>query len=249
METVGYSERGIINALFYEITYSTASESLLQTLLSRVRFPFLNEIIFPVFEAEILIEQSFSDFGDADVLALINTGRHKISIFMEAKIKRSQANQWTIKDEFRKFIIGTGLTEVSSKQSSNLFTQLYYKVRMVSCLRQDGILTLQSGIKFPKNSSKKTIRKIGTNPVVMKAVQRLTSYLEATYYVAIVPEVSATLDRFFKDELAQVSLVDYPEWNVHSYGYLTWSDIKSFCDENRLKKTLRVFELNEGQIY
>lgn len=168
---------------------------------------------------------------------------------MEAKVKLSQASQWTIKKEFRKFINGRSLIEATSKHSSNLFTQLYYKARMVSCLRQHGISTLQSGIEFPKNSSKKMIRKIGTNPVVMKAVKRLSSYLEATYYVAIVPELSATLDRFFKDELAQVSLVDYPEWNVRSYGYLAWSDIKSFCDENRLEKTLRVFELNEGQIY
>jgi len=241
MKIIGYSERGIINALFYEIKYSAAAESLLENLLSRVRFPLVNGNKLFVSDAEVLIEQSFSDFGDSDALLLINTGKSSISVFVEAKVKRAN---WTIEKEFRKFIEGTR----EKVASSNLFTQLYHKVRLVASLGQDGISNLQKGIKFPKSSSKQ-IRKIGKNKVVLKAIKRLSGYLEETYYIAILPEQQTNLKSFFKNELSQYAPSDYLDWNVHSYGYLSWSDVEVFCKENKLENTLKVFKFNEGQIY
>lgn len=39
MDILGYSERGIINSLFYEIKYSQNSINLLKGLLGEVEFP------------------------------------------------------------------------------------------------------------------------------------------------------------------------------------------------------------------
>ena len=244
MKIVGYSERGIINALLYGIKYSATAESLLEDLLSRSRFPLIDGTAFHVSDAEVLIEQSFSGFGDADALLLINTGQSAISVFVEAKVKTFQRAHWTIDDEFREFTSGTR-TKVGS---SNLFAQLYHKVRMVAGLRQGGIPALQVGIDFPKSSSRQ-IRKIGNNGVVLRAVEKLAEHLEKVYYLAILPEQPANLENFFKNELNWMAPADYSDWDVQSYGYLAWSDVEAFCSENRLENTLRVFKFNEGQIY
>jgi len=237
---MGYSERGIINSLFYEINYSASADKMLENLLSRVRFPYIDGIKLLVSDAEVYVEQSFSDFGDSDALFLIDTGKKAISVFLEAKV----GLKWTIEKEFGKFLEGTK----KKVNSSNLFTQLYHKVRMVSSLRQGGIPELQKGIKFPISSTRH-IRKIGKNSVVLRAIKRLVQYLEETFYIVILPEQSATLERFFKNELSKAQPEGYSNWNVRSYGYITWSDIEVFCTEKDLETTLQVFKFNEGQIY
>jgi hypothetical protein len=236
MKVTGYSERGMVNALFYEINYSTTPESLLGDLLSHVAFPFLDTVRHRVHEAEVLIEQSFSDFGAADVLLLLKTQRGPVSVFVEAKA----GTGWSIEKEFRDFVDGTQ-TQVSS---SNLFTQLYHKVRLVKGLRQDGIPALEEGLAFPKSSTK-TKRKIGSNEVVLKAVSLLAECLHETYYVALVPEPTENLDRFFPSLLTWVPPADYLDWDVEAYGYLSWSDVVSFCSENDLKDTQHVLQFNE----
>ena len=65
MRVIGYSERRVLNALLYEISYSPAPSQLLSDLISHMVFPF-TESRPPTTEADALIEQSFSDFGDAD---------------------------------------------------------------------------------------------------------------------------------------------------------------------------------------
>jgi hypothetical protein len=238
MKVIGYSERGMVNALFYEINYSTTPESLLGDLLSRVAFPFLDTVRHRVHEAEVLIEQSFSDFGAADVLLLLKTQRGPISVFVEAKA----GTGWSIEKEFRDFVDGTQ-TQVSS---SNLFTQLYHKVRLVAGLRQGSIPALKKGLTFPQSSTKR-IRKIGGNRVVLRAVSFLAEHLDETYYVALVPEPIENLDRFFPSLLTWVPPVDYYDWDVRAYGYLSWSDVEGFCSENHLEDTRHVLKFNEMQ--
>ena len=85
MKILGYSERGIINALFYEIRYSKQPETLLGELISKIKFPFLDDFSLSVVNSEIFIEQSFSDFGDSDVLILIDTGKAKFQCSLRLK--------------------------------------------------------------------------------------------------------------------------------------------------------------------
>ena len=72
MEILEYSERGLINSLCYELRYSQDNLQLLNNLLSLVSFPYHRTVNFQISEVKILIEQSFSDFGDADLLLLVN---------------------------------------------------------------------------------------------------------------------------------------------------------------------------------
>lgn len=244
MRILGYSERGIINALLYEIQTSPDAEPLLEMLLAQAVFPFVGNSAFSVASAEVLIEQSFSDFGDADAVFLIKTGKQRISVFVEAKVKPSQTARWLIEDEFGKFVAGTR----SKLDSSNLFTQLYHKLQMITALRSGGTSALQVGVPFPQSSSK-PIRKIGSNAVVLRAVAKIQEYLDATYYLAIVPDKPSNVNRFFSDKFRQATFAELVGWNIQSYGYLTWSDVVNFCVEHKLDNTLQVFKFNEGQIY
>jgi hypothetical protein len=244
MKILGYSERGIINAFFYEINYSRYPETLLHDFLSRVKFPFIDECHISVESSEVLIEQSLSDFGDSDVLLMINTGKNNISIFLEAKVKSFQRASWSIDDEYRKFIQGTK-TRVNS---SNLFTQLYHKVRMIEGLHNGGVPNLQAGIQFPKSSSK-AVRKIGNNGIVLSAVEMLTNYLDDTFYVAILPDDQTNIERFFENEPIQDVPEGYSGWDVSHYGFISWSEVEAFCIEKNMQNSLRVFKYNGEQIY
>ncbi|OFV68089.1 MAG: hypothetical protein SCAL_000729 [Candidatus Syntrophoarchaeum caldarius] len=53
-----------------------------------------------------MIEQSFSDFGDADAVILVNNQGDKEAVFIEAKVKTSQKPYWSILEEFEDFKIG-----------------------------------------------------------------------------------------------------------------------------------------------
>ncbi|RXG62551.1 hypothetical protein ES695_21510, partial [Candidatus Atribacteria bacterium 1244-E10-H5-B2] len=134
MEILGYSERGLINSLCYELKYSPNNLQLLNNLLSFVSFPY-QTVNFQISEAKILIEQSFSDFGDADLVLLVNNFKSKQVIFIEAKVKTCQRACWNILEEFEKFKEGIEKDEVCS---SNLFVQLYHKVRLVKTLQSGG---------------------------------------------------------------------------------------------------------------
>lgn len=240
MQVVGYSERGIVNALLYEIGYSTEPESLLENLLSRVQFLAAPSSSLSVSDANVLIEQSFSDFGDADALLLFSSADRAVSVFVEAKVGAA----WSLEKEFQAFVDGTR----SQLSSSNLFTQLYHKVRLVTGLRQGGMPALQEGLEFPKSSTK-MLRKIGRNPIVLKAAGRLVEHLDETYYLALLPDRREVLERALENLSEWSPPADVREWDVRNYGFLSWSDVETFCEESGLTDTLNVFGFNEGQIY
>jgi hypothetical protein len=240
MELLGYSERGVINALFYSIKYSPDSLILIVKLLEKVIFPYTTKTFTPIINATILIEQSFSDFGDADVLLLIDTEKEKKAIFIEAKVKTN----WKIHKKYDKFVIGTQ----GEIPISNIFTQLYRKNRLINGLKKSGIEGLKEGLRFSL-SSKKQLRKIGSNSVVLKSVQLLQNYLDDVSFLAIVPDTLRNLDHFFSEYIFTKKPFDLPEWDTCNFGYLTWAMIEDYCLKNDLESALDVFKHNEGGIY
>lgn len=152
MKITGYSERGIVNTLFYEILYSVSPKLLLEKFISNIKFPFIDQPEFFIKDVEIFIEQSFSDFGDADALMFMSTETSRVSIFFEAKVKTDSIASWAVDDEYIQFRNGIKKGKIDS---SNLFNQLYHKVRLAEELRLYGIPKLQLGIEFPQCSSKK----------------------------------------------------------------------------------------------
>jgi len=77
MEIIGYSERGVLSSLLYEIRYSQHNSQLLNEFLSLVSFPYEKDVHFDVNDVKILIEQSFSDFGDTNSLFLLKNNENK----------------------------------------------------------------------------------------------------------------------------------------------------------------------------
>ncbi len=81
MKITGYSERGVVNALFYELAYSGNALHLLEQFLSLVECPEFKKLRAALTDAHVLIEQSLSDFGDADAILLLDTGETKSIVY------------------------------------------------------------------------------------------------------------------------------------------------------------------------
>ena len=243
MNLYGYSERGIVNALFYDIRYAANADALLLQLLEQAVFP-LTGSSPPLGTVTVLIEQSFSQFGDADAVILVSSPHGNAAVFVEAKVKHAQSSDWCLSNEFAKFEGGLR----GKVNSSNLFTQLYHKQRMVSCLKRHGIGELQQGIEFPSWSTR-PIRKIGNNHVVLSAVEYIRQHSENVFFLMLIPEKEERAASFFTDTLQSAGLSTAPAWDPSSYGYLTWATVQEFCKEQKLATALDAFHYNEGQIF
>lgn len=248
MKVIGYSERGVVNSLFYEMSYrpSPKDKELLGDFVGHMHFPFSTCAVSEIREATVLVEQSLSDFGDSDAIILLDTDKGPLAIFIEAKVKRSQSGEWGIDREFRAF---RNPAPDLKNHSSNLFTQLYYKLRFANGLRED-LTNLEKGLSFSKQISKKETRRIGKNPVVRRAVEeKIGPFLENTRYVALVPDQLKNVEDFFENTLKTSPPEGYREWDVSHYGFLCWSEVEDFCKKKDLGNTLEVFEYNRGQVY
>ncbi|MEI7636964.1 MAG: hypothetical protein WCJ37_06620 [Syntrophus sp. (in: bacteria)] len=247
MEIMGYSERGVINALLYEIAYSGKSLHLSKELLNLADCPSLVDFGQGLTEVRVFIEQSLSDYGDADAILLLDAGDKKGVAFIEAKVKSYQKRKWKLADEFDDFKEGCGT--MRNLSSSNLFTQLYHKHQFINGLSDIGIDGLKKGIDFPECSTKKT-RRIGKNKVVLSAAEAIEPYRENVWYIALIPDTSIAVRDFYSDfrkndkEAAILSQHEKSRW-----GGLAWEEIAQFCEKFGLKNTKQVLDFNKGQIY
>lgn len=240
----GYSERGIFNALLYELEFCADPVGALREFLALISVPGGVRDFSDLQGAEVLVEQSLSDFGDADVVLLLHGSDWHCAVFVEGKVKPSQVGRWSIDAAWSEFLARKG----GRLDSSNLFTQLYHKARFVAGLRQGGASALQRGLGFPECSAK-TIRKLGSNPVVRRAASMIETYLDEALYIALVPDSIGALAGFFSGKLLRGPGEDITGWDTAGWGYLTWRQVEDFCRQQDLKNTLRVFEFNTGQIY
>ncbi len=244
MKLLGYSERGILNALLYEIHHSGKGDALLKELIAEAVFPVTNLPCIaadPVFT--VFIEQSLSNFGNADAIILGQSEMRKYTIFVEAKVS-AQSNNWRLEKEFADF--KKGLVSKVKYHSSNLFTQIYHKQQFM----EHTLDKLKSGVPFPK-WSKNRRRKIGTNPTVLRAAEQIKQHCDTTFYLMLIPENDDddAVKDFFKNTLCNTNLPNVPGWDVSHYGYLTWQQVKDFCDKQPLQHSLAVFQYNDKQIY
>jgi len=153
MKILGYSERGLINSLIFNIG---ENKELMDKFIRLITFPTVIEIGEP-HNYEILIEQSFSEFGNADLVIVVhyNNPTNKKVLFIEGKVKTVQAKTWSLKSQFDKFID----INKTAGYSSNLFFQLKSKELLVGTL---------NGNHQPDKYGKQ--RKLGSNDIVMKSI-------------------------------------------------------------------------------
>lgn len=222
MQILGYSERGIINSLIFSIG---EDKRLMDKFIDLIGIPALKEV--QAKDYTILLEQSFSRFGDSDLVIITEyeNPNHKKVFFIEGKVKTSQSKKWSLSKQFEKY----EREEKYSGSSSNLFFQLHLKKLLFdNCVSNDFDL----GIEEPRY---KEIGKIGMNKVVHKAVKLLRDCREA-YYIGLIPANQKDIDKF---EIKT-------EFDIH---FLSWEKIHDFCKDHKLKKVVEIFDYNEGQIY
>lgn len=234
IKILGYSERGIINSLIFEIGEDI---ELMSDFIGYIDLPISFKLEKPT-KYTVLLEQSFSRFGDADLIIIIHYEKpeQKKVLFIEGKVKTSQGN-WKIQTHFDKYIdeVQYEKKEKYNGYSSNLFFQLYLKKLLIEYRVACKNVNILQGILEPKFGD---IRKIGNNKVVLKAFNLIECKKENAYYVALIPTLHEDIKKF-------KGKADY------DISFLSWETVHNFCKNNKkkLNKVLEIFEYNEGQIY
>jgi hypothetical protein len=240
MKILGYSERGIINSLIFSIG---DDNELMGKFIGLMNLPETFDLGEPI-NYTILLEQSFSEFGDADLVIIIHYKYYKDPkdekpedkkvLFIEGKVKTSNSN-WIIKSQFNKYIDKEQYIkkEKYSGYSSNLFFQLHLKKLMFekwSEIKENG------HVEEPKFEE---LRKIGTNEIVLKAFELIDC--KEAYFVGLIPTKQLDIDEF-EGEI---------DFDMH---FLSWETVEKFCEDNKLEypnleKVIEIFDYNDEQIY
>lgn len=244
----GYSERGMVNALCDDILHGTPPFAALADLLSWCEFPLRGDDppdFSGLAKATLVVEQGFSDFGDLDLLILLDhTDGRKQSVLMEAKVRTDGTRPRRVRDQWRAFF---EFLAGDTRHRSSLFVQLYRKMRLI---RQVENLS----VTLPGDAVAGNWR-LGSNRVVLQAAALLAEYRSVPWYVALVPDPKAEVSGFFTDALLPFAHgFDLPDWtpdNIRRWGFLTWPDLDSRCgaDQGRWRQTTANFAWNRHQIY
>jgi len=250
MKLLGYSERGLINALLYEIAFRDAFEAqkLLAELFHLGQWP-MDKPPPGFFDkcATTLVEQSFSDFGDADALFLFEFGKAGGAVFFEGKREK----QYTLRKAWKVFIEAFRGNVRAKGLTSSLLCQLYFKQRLVNALSPGSGEDVRTGLLFeaPLDRRGGIARKIGKNPVVWHSVGMLKKHLGEVYYLMMIPERwSQDVEAWWKNQVATASPAP-AGWNLSRWGAITIPDIVDFCNAKGLNRTLDVIRHNAGQLY
>jgi hypothetical protein len=235
MKILGYSERGIINSLIFSIG---EDKVLMDKFIDKISLPKPFELGNPK-RYTILLEQSFSDFGDADLVIIIHYKEEevekpedKIVLFIEGKVNTSLSS-WNINKHYDNYKNGVKY----DGYSSNLFFQLFFKKQLI-----DNWTKIEQHIKNDKIGEIKSFfrpRKIGNNPIVHKAFNLIEC--SQAYFVGLIPTRQVDFDKF-EGKL---------DFDVH---FLLWETVENFCKKNKseypsLEKVIKIFDYNDEQIY
>jgi hypothetical protein len=260
MNVIGYSERGMINSLIYEIYYKEDARTKFEEFLSKqIKSNFNINDSFTI--EEILVEQSFSEFGAAD-LVLLNRWKGKengFSIFIEAKVKAGNKKICKRLQEFTDNVIIKKEKPSEKLRSSNLFAQLYLKMRLVEELEKQNrtsqsdqeILEIIVNEPVWLTKSATNHRSLGKNAVVQNAAKKVLGYLKSCFFIAIVPDSNKDITSFCSEkELKNLTNIA-SGWRNDRFALVTWNDIYQLCKDNEkcFKNTLKVFDYNKDQIY
>ncbi|MDR0874506.1 MAG: hypothetical protein LBN27_13750 [Prevotellaceae bacterium] len=234
IKVLGYSERGIFNSIvFYLRKHPEKISGFLSKLDIKDAF-FDNEVLYT-----FLNEQSFSDFGDNDWTIIAEKGNEKRVIFIEGKVKTSQG----------KFSLETNYDKLKERKkfdgiSSNVFVQLFYKFLLVKSIKGDTDNTnfYELDDIFKKNDRKGglTDRKIGKNPIVEEAINKIKN-AKLYYYVAVLPIPLSSNDFIRKFQDLKLPM------ETENIKCTYWGDIESYFDN--APEVKENFEYNKGQIY
>lgn len=247
MKILGYSERGVINSLIFSIG---GDKDLMDEFISLIKIPEIEKLKDTAKDYTILLEQSFSRFGDCDLVIIIHYEKPEDNrvLFIEGKVKTTNSS-WVIETQFKKYIYFKEVDKENKPTDywSVLFSQLYLKKLLIENLDD-----IKNDDKFEIETDFLGKRKIGTNKVVLKAVDLLEC--SQAFYVGLIP-TSDNKIKIFKESENYRQKMDF---EMH---YLAWESVDNFCRKHKnpnekeelihpkLKKVVDIFEHNKGQIY
>jgi hypothetical protein len=235
MDIYGYSERGIINSMAY---FLNENPKFINDFIKILGVPLEDSD----YEYKILIEQSFSDFGDSDLIIIIKdkVNEKKKVIFIECKIKTYQG-AFQINSEFNKINNAIKSNKKISGISSNLFVQLYYKYLLINT---DGNSSNDHSVKDIFKKSNGNPRILGSNKIVLRAFDEIRS--SDYYYVAIVSTAPNEMgSKEFEKKIRTLGLMLLN----HNVFLCYWGNLEDYFKKINATKVLEVFKYNEGQIY
>ena len=247
VELLGYSERGMVNALCTDILFSSEPLDRLKEFLGWCIFPpKLGPQIDKIISARLIVEQSFSDFGTPDLLILLDYEKSKQLIIVEAKVSAGTEDQNSIG---RQWDDSEAYFSRGGKKSSALFVQLYRENRLIKFIN-DNMDTLKSGKLRPKKWN------IGKNPVVISAIKALRPYcLASPLFLVIIPDTIEDFNVISK----MVTNINYtseelPDWSMANLGFLGWAIIdektQSSNEDVKWPQVRKNFDWNKpNQIY
>jgi hypothetical protein len=243
MAIKGYSERGIFNSIVYFLDEN--KNHIYKFLVDLLGISLENGNYDYIF----LIEQSFSDFGDSDLVIVVvdNQTKERIVIFVEGKVKTYQG-KFKLKTEFES-IENTLKSGKTNSISSNLFVQIYYKYLLITTKGKGNSDDKPVFLKTDRKTKKRTVcRRIGDNNIVKNTFEKHIDNAKNYYYVAILPEEDiGTTD--IQNYVKQLELMpnDYDK-----VRYCWWGKIEKFFSSINAKKVIEVFDFNKcetSQIY
>jgi hypothetical protein len=222
VKILGYSERGVFNSIvFYLREHPELMGKFLTVLGIDLPAGFDGNV-----EYTLLNEQSFSEFGDSDLVIIAENGDNKKTVvFVEGKVKTLQG----------KFKLDRHFGELQDRKnfrgiSSNIFVQIYHKYLLTQL---DGQAGMNSVI------TEKTL-KLGKNEIVLKAAEMIKD-AERYYFVAILPlDITSAC---FQEKFKELALEEMPRDDVRC-AY--WGKIEELFIDNVVAAT---FFYNRGQIY
>lgn len=227
---LGYSERGVMNALFYGIAYH-GSEKDLQKFLNLA----VGEDAGSYSDFEIIMEGSLSDFGDSDAIIIAKRNNNEKTVFfIEAKV--SNGSNYSLKKYLDEFSSGI------KNETSNLFYQLslkYYlftirekvfdkekneeeytkfvdNVKLCNDIKRDNYIKRVDKGNINKKSRTYTRRWIGENKVVHKIAEKIKGCNHAKY-IAITPD-----NTDISENIKDIDILKNFKDDLH---FITWSDI------------------------
>jgi hypothetical protein len=229
MKILGYSERGIINSLLFTIG---DDKELMSKFINLMNLPEPFQLGNPI-DYTVLLEQSFSRFGDSDLVIIIHYEKpldNKV-LFIEGKVKTSNGS-WNIQSQYDKYIKHKFKKDKTKDYWSNLFSQLYLKKLLID--NWNNIAYVEN---FEINSDLLGNRKIGSNKVVLEAFKLIKCDKKNAFYIGLIPTRETEFKNF-------KGIMDF------EMSFLLWKKVHDFCKrEEKLKNVMDIFEYNKGQIY
>ena len=154
LKILGYSERGIFNSIVFHIReHPEKMQEFIKALNVEID---INENM----NFRLLNEQSFSDFGDSDLVIIIEQNKQKTVIFVEGKVKTYNQKSYSLVKEFEKIKKDRHYKQVSS----NIFAQLYYKYLLTQ---------IDVNNQFTYSKVGKKVKKLGKNQIVINAYEHI----------------------------------------------------------------------------